>query len=108
MRLSARRVSKPVSVTGSEDGDSVSVASGVHVRRSEAERKAYLEADSNAQDIEDHQATCKACGKTVKLGNAIKYTLGPWIKHQERCSGAVFVFAPIRKFPCLCPSLQPE
>jgi hypothetical protein len=77
-------------VAGSDVEDNVSVATTV-TRRTEAERKAYLEADENAADISTNEVTCKRCSKTIRLGNRINYQLTAWDKHQAKCSGAVYV-----------------
>ncbi|EIN09497.1 hypothetical protein PUNSTDRAFT_143044 [Punctularia strigosozonata HHB-11173 SS5] len=76
------------SVIESDVDDSASVATA-HTRRTEAERKAYLEADPDAQDIGPNEVTCRRCSKTIKLGGRTNYQLRAWDKHQAKCSGAV-------------------
>lgn len=60
------------------------------VRRNDAERKAFLEADPRAQEVRPHEALCRSCQKWIQLGTR-PYLLSNWNSHQQRCSGVVFV-----------------
>jgi hypothetical protein len=60
-------------------------------RRSDAERKAFLEADPRAQEAKPHEVLCRSCQKWIKLSANRPYILGNWHAHQQRCSGVVLV-----------------
>ncbi|ESK94880.1 hypothetical protein Moror_14047 [Moniliophthora roreri MCA 2997] len=58
--------------------------------RTEAERKALLEADTRALAVEPDQVLCKRCKKWIRIAQKnSKYVLGNWEAHQQRCSGAL-------------------
>lgn len=59
------------------------------VRRSEPERKAILEADSRAEEVEPFQALCRKCHKWIKLSSKQRYALSSWNRHQRSCADSV-------------------
>ncbi|KAL1716319.1 hypothetical protein EV715DRAFT_255220 [Schizophyllum commune] len=68
---------------------SAATPSEATVRRSEAERKAMLEADTRAEELEPHQALCRKCHKWIKLSTQQRYGLSNWNRHQRSCADAV-------------------
>ncbi|KAL1747852.1 hypothetical protein HDZ31DRAFT_30973, partial [Schizophyllum fasciatum] len=86
----------PVSMMpGDDDADEESASaaapsiSEATVRRSEAERKAILEADSRAEELEPMQALCRKCHKWIKLSSKQRYALSNWNRHQRSCADSV-------------------
>ncbi|KAF8630147.1 hypothetical protein AX15_003099 [Amanita polypyramis BW_CC] len=61
---------------------------GRQTRRTESERKAWLEADSRAEEIQPEQVKCRGCKRWIRLSTKRPYTIYPWQKHQERCGPA--------------------
>ncbi|KIJ20967.1 hypothetical protein PAXINDRAFT_165777 [Paxillus involutus ATCC 200175] len=76
-----------VAVTGEND-DATSPTSSRSIRRSEAERIAFLQADSRAQEVKPHEVFCRSCQKWIKLAINAPYVLANWQAHQQRCSGS--------------------
>jgi hypothetical protein len=79
-----------VAVTGEND-DATSPTSSRSIRRSEAERIAFLQADSRAQEVKPHEVFCRSCQKWIKLAINAPYVLANWQAHQQRCSGSLYV-----------------
>ncbi|KAK7061065.1 hypothetical protein VNI00_000800 [Paramarasmius palmivorus] len=71
-----------------EEGSEAGIT--VRTHRSEAERKAILEADTRALDVQPDQVLCKRCKKWIRLGGkTARYALKNWETHQQRCSGVM-------------------
>ncbi|KAK2463551.1 hypothetical protein APHAL10511_004302 [Amanita phalloides] len=62
-----------------------SLADSSH-RRTEADRKALLEADTCAEVVQPCQVKCRTCQKWIQLSKRCCYELSHWKKHKERCS----------------------
>lgn len=80
---------------GSEGEGSPSVvrsSSDKVTRKSEAERQAYFDNDPRAEEVRPYEVLCKNCKTWVKLGSKIRFALGNWNTHQQRCSGSLCVF----------------
>ena len=60
-------------------------------RRTEAERKAWLEADSRLEEVRPDQVKCRTCKKWIKLSTKRLYATYHWQKHRERCKIAMYV-----------------
>ncbi|KAI0311478.1 hypothetical protein OF83DRAFT_1150752 [Amylostereum chailletii] len=69
--------------------DDASVISNKTIRRTEAERQAYLESDPRAEEVRPQEVLCKTCHEWVKLGSRRRYALQRWKVHQQRCSGQI-------------------
>ncbi|KDQ61517.1 hypothetical protein JAAARDRAFT_30966 [Jaapia argillacea MUCL 33604] len=86
---------EPEQASDNEDDDASTAApsivseQSVRTRRSEPERKAFLEADPRVEEFKDHEVLCKGCHKWIKLSTKQRYALYNWQNHQQRCSGAV-------------------
>ncbi|KAH9913957.1 uncharacterized protein BXZ73DRAFT_92876 [Epithele typhae] len=95
------QVSKPVSKAGSvvkprssiqrldtsEDlVDEVSVSGDTRrQRKTEADRRQFLEEDPNSGEVEPHRMYCKACSKWVDLNPKLRYIMKRWVAHRKRC-----------------------
>lgn len=66
-----------------------SIAPSITPNRTEAQRRAYLEADSRVEEFKDHEVQCKDCKRLIKLGTARKYMLQKWNLHKQRCSSSM-------------------
>jgi hypothetical protein len=60
-------------------------------RKSLAERKAILEADSRVALVKSDEVKCQKCEKWIRLSNTMEYALGNWNKHALVCCDAVYV-----------------
>lgn len=100
LNLPARpSISRAASIKSPEQGDEDDEAgdddptpvtpSGRAVRRNEAERYAYLQADPQAVEIQPFEVLCKTCQKWIKLNNKLRYSLNNWQSHQKRCGGTL-------------------
>ncbi|KIY70563.1 hypothetical protein CYLTODRAFT_408791 [Cylindrobasidium torrendii FP15055 ss-10] len=71
-----------------EDSDPISAGSVVHgSKKTEAERKAELEADTRALKVEPHRQQCKRCTAWIETNNLkLPYSLYNWERHQAKCS----------------------
>ncbi|KAF8906249.1 hypothetical protein CPB84DRAFT_429337 [Gymnopilus junonius] len=58
-------------------------------RPTEAERKGFLEDDTQIQDLEEHRARCRKCQNWIALSETHAYATGNWVKHKNKCSDAV-------------------
>ncbi|KAF8159491.1 hypothetical protein B0H34DRAFT_405990 [Crassisporium funariophilum] len=58
-------------------------------RQTEAERRAYLESDKQAEIVEKDRVSCRKCQKWITLSDKQAYTTGNWVKHKIRCSDIV-------------------
>jgi len=77
-----------------EEEESEDEASIVHsvtdkaIRRSVAQRQAYLEADPRAEVVKPHEVLCRTCQRWIKLGK-LPYGLSNWTRHHKSCSGSL-------------------
>ena len=55
-------------------------------RKSEAERRQYLEDDPNSGEVEPHRVFCKACDNWVELNPKLKFIMKLWNEHRKQCS----------------------
>ncbi|KAK7052766.1 hypothetical protein R3P38DRAFT_3173079 [Favolaschia claudopus] len=53
--------------------------------RTEAQRRALLENDPWAEDVEPHNVVCKGCKQTIKIDQRSRYYPGFWNKHRDKC-----------------------
>lgn len=81
---------------GDEEGDDASTvdpsASCRALRKTLAERKAILDADSRVTVVKSDEVKCRKCEKWIRLSSTIEYALGNWNKHALSCCDAVYVF----------------
>lgn len=54
-------------------------------RRSAGERRAFLEADSLAEAVEENRVKCRNCQKWVALRKKQPYDLHSWKVHRDKC-----------------------
>lgn len=71
------------------DADSFVAPSLRGPRRTESERREFLESDPLVEQLEVDRVLCKICKKWIKLSNIQKYSTSNWTKHRPRCSVAV-------------------
>ncbi|KAF8226847.1 hypothetical protein L208DRAFT_1406440 [Tricholoma matsutake] len=78
---------------GDEEGDDASTvdpsASCRALRKTLAERKAILDADSRVTVVKSDEVKCRKCEKWIRLSSTIEYALGNWNKHALSCCDAV-------------------
>jgi len=55
-------------------------------RQTEAERKAYLESDKQAEIVEEGRVRCRKCQTWIILSDRQTYSTGKWVKHKSGCS----------------------
>ncbi|KAJ6556250.1 hypothetical protein B0H19DRAFT_1071366 [Mycena capillaripes] len=55
--------------------------------RTEAQRRALLEADPWTVAVAPHHVICRGCTHTIRLDKRSRYYPGLWEKHRERCEG---------------------
>jgi DNA-directed RNA polymerase subunit RPC12/RpoP len=60
-------------------------------RQTEAERKAYLESDKQAEIVEEGRVRCRKCQTWIILSNKQTYSTGKWVKHKSGCSDILCV-----------------
>ncbi|KAF8817401.1 hypothetical protein BYT27DRAFT_7247288 [Phlegmacium glaucopus] len=58
-------------------------------RQTEAERKAYLESDKQAETVEQGRVRCRKCQTWIILSDKQAFSTGKWVKHKSRCSDIV-------------------
>ena len=58
-------------------------------RQTEAERKAYLESDKQAEVVEEGRVRCRKCQTWIILSDKQPYSTGKWVKHKSGCSDIV-------------------
>jgi hypothetical protein len=62
-------------------------------RHTEAERKAYLESDKQAETVEEGRVRCRKCQTWIILSDKQAYSTGKWVKHKSGCSDTVCVYS---------------
>jgi len=76
-----------------EEGDDASTvdpsASRRAPRKSAADRKAILEADSRVAIVKTDEVKCRECEKWIRLSSTMEYALWNWNKHALVCCDAV-------------------
>jgi hypothetical protein len=55
-------------------------------RRSAGERRAFLEADTLAEAVEENRVKCRNCQKWIALRKKQAYDLHSWNLHRDKCS----------------------
>jgi len=55
-------------------------------RQTEAERKAYLESDKQAEIVEEGRVRCRKCQTWIILSDKQVFSTGQWVKHKLSCS----------------------
>ena len=71
-----------------------SVPEGYTARRqTEAERKAYLESDKQAEIVEEGRVRCRKCQTWIILSDKQTYSTGKWVKHKSGCSDIMCVYS---------------
>lgn len=89
---SARNEEEEASDNGDDAASTVapSVAqSDISVRRTEPERKDFLDSDTRAEAVKHDEVLCRKCQKWIRLSTRQKFALTNWNKHQRSCSDAV-------------------
>ncbi|KAI0664265.1 hypothetical protein C8Q70DRAFT_946545 [Cubamyces menziesii] len=72
---------------GADDRSSIGESSKMRIRKTEAERRQFLEEDPNSGDVEPHRVFCKACDGWVDLNPKLKYIMRLWLEHRKQCKG---------------------
>lgn len=62
-------------------------------RQTEAERKAYLKSDKQAETVEEGRVRCRKCQTWIVLSDKQAFSTGKWVKHKLRCSDIVYVYS---------------
>ena len=62
-------------------------------RQTEAERKAYLESDKQAEIVEEGRVRCRKCQTWIILSDKQTYSTGKWVKHKSGCSDILCVYS---------------
>ncbi|KAI0642237.1 hypothetical protein C8Q79DRAFT_1003149 [Trametes meyenii] len=74
---------------GADDRSSIGESSKTRARKTEAERRQFLEEDVNSGDVEAHRMFCKACDTWVELNPKRKFIMRLWLEHKKQCKNAV-------------------
>ncbi|KAI8996619.1 hypothetical protein BD414DRAFT_478552 [Trametes punicea] len=74
---------------GADDRSSIGESSKMRTRKTEAERRQFLEEDPNTGAVEPHRVFCKACDHWVALNPKLRYVMRLWLEHKKQCNGAV-------------------
>ncbi|KAI0629336.1 hypothetical protein C8Q77DRAFT_1143421 [Trametes polyzona] len=70
---------------GADDRSSIGESSKLRARKTEAERRQFLEEDPNSGDVEAHRVFCKACDAWVDLNPKRRYIMRLWLEHRKQC-----------------------
>lgn len=54
-------------------------------RKSEPERRQFLEDDPQSGDVEPHRAFCKGCNEWIDLNPTRKFIMKNWVEHRRHC-----------------------
>ncbi|KAL6309276.1 hypothetical protein BKA93DRAFT_759405 [Sparassis latifolia] len=54
-------------------------------RKTEAERKEFLESDPYSGEVEPHRVFCTACKEWVQLNPKLRYIMRLWLVHRKEC-----------------------
>ncbi|KAI0738514.1 hypothetical protein C8Q80DRAFT_1205853 [Daedaleopsis nitida] len=83
-RLQAQRTE--TSEDGADDASAVGEKQGRYAsRKSEPERRQFLEDDPFTGEVEHHRAFCKACSEWVELNPTRKFIMKNWVEHRRQC-----------------------
>ncbi|KAL7280420.1 hypothetical protein ACG7TL_005348 [Trametes sanguinea] len=75
---------------GADDRSSIGEsASKMRSRKTEAERRQFLEEDPNTGEVEPHRVFCKACDSWIDLNPKLKYVMRLWLEHKKQCKSIV-------------------
>ncbi|KAI9062543.1 hypothetical protein FKP32DRAFT_1573873 [Trametes sanguinea] len=75
---------------GADDRSSIGESSAkMRSRKTEAERRQFLEEDPNTGDVEPHRVFCKACDSWIDLNPKLKYVMRLWLEHKKQCKSIV-------------------
>lgn len=69
------------------------------IRRTQAQRRAFLRDDPQAQEVESRRVLCRSCQKWIKLSGGSQYSLCNWHAHKERCHGSTPAPPSVRRTP---------
>src|SRR5438477_3549067 len=72
---------------------------GLRKNKKEPERKADLENDIWATNVQPTSVRCRACGATIRLDKRGTYYDGLWNKHREGCLERQKLLAVFSSFP---------
>jgi hypothetical protein len=64
--------------------------------RTQAQRRAILNADPWTLSVAPHHVVCRGCKKTIKLDARSLYYPGLWEKHRDRCEGVTNIRVQVR------------
>ncbi|KAI0820738.1 hypothetical protein BC628DRAFT_1395122 [Trametes gibbosa] len=73
---------------GADDRSSIGESSKLRVRKTEAERRQFLEEDPHSGDVEAHRVFCKACDTWIELNLRRRYIMRLWLEHRKQCKSA--------------------
>lgn len=80
---SRRRTETPEE--GADDRSSIGESSKARARKTESERRQFLEEDPSSGDVEAHKVFCKACDSWVELNPKRRYIMRLWLEHKKQC-----------------------
>ncbi|OJT06711.1 hypothetical protein TRAPUB_2419 [Trametes pubescens] len=70
---------------GADDRSSIGESSKARARKTESERRQFLEEDPSSGDVEAHKVFCKACDSWVELNPKRRYIMRLWLEHKKQC-----------------------
>ncbi|TFK91462.1 hypothetical protein K466DRAFT_643926 [Polyporus arcularius HHB13444] len=72
-----------------EDGSVAGEPKGRYsARKTEAERRQFMEDDPNSGEVEAHRVFCKACNDWVDLNPSRRYIMKNWLEHRRQCKAS--------------------
>ncbi|KAF8448921.1 hypothetical protein L210DRAFT_3523478 [Boletus edulis BED1] len=69
------------------------------VRRTTAQRRAFLRDEPLAGEVEPHRVYCLECEKWIKLSLHTEYAISNWTSHKQRCPASSTTARPVRCTP---------
>ncbi|KAH9846139.1 hypothetical protein C2E23DRAFT_898781 [Lenzites betulinus] len=84
--IAAQRTETPED--GADDRSSIGESSKARMRKTEAERRQFLEEDSQSGDVEAHRVFCKACNVWIELNPKRRYIMRLWLEHRKQCKSS--------------------
>ncbi|KAI0773318.1 hypothetical protein BD413DRAFT_541129 [Trametes elegans] len=78
-----------VAEDGADDRSSIAESSKARSRKTEAERRQFLEEDPNTGEVQAHRVFCKACDAWVDLNPKLRFIMRLWLEHKKQCKNAV-------------------
>ncbi|KAF8141505.1 hypothetical protein EV363DRAFT_1308297 [Boletus edulis] len=69
------------------------------IRRTTAQRRAFLRDEPLAGEVEPHRVYCLECEKWIKLSLHTEYAVSNWTLHKQRCPASSTTARPVRCTP---------